>query len=138
MNEEEKEKNEFHDLTSVSSLFPPGDLSPLPSSSSHSMRVGVKGEGQAGGTPPPPPSSSPCCGPRDGIQLPDNLAQDRDPLTPQPSCYQLPLTHTQSDAIILLQRVYWHRGFKAWACGPIPFSLCSQGLMTARPINKRL
>lgn len=95
----------------------------LPSSSSHSTRVGVTGEGQAGGPPPPPPSSSPCCGPRDGIQLPDNLAQARDPLTPQPSCYQLPLTHTQSDAIILLQRVYWHRGFKAWACGPIPFSL---------------
>lgn len=93
------------------------------SSSSYSKRVGVMGEGQAGGTPPPPPSSSPCCGPRDGIQLPDNLAQARDPLTPQPSCYQLPLTHTQSDAIILLQRVYWHRGFKAWACGPIPFSL---------------
>lgn len=69
------------------------------------------------------PPSSPCCGPRDGIQLPDNLAQARDPLTPQPSCYQLPLTHTQSDAIILLQRVYWHREFKAWACGPIPFSL---------------
>lgn len=86
-------------------------------------RVGVTGEGQAGGPPPPSPSSSPCCGPRDGIQLPDNLAQACDPLTPQPSCYQLPLTHTQSDAIILLQRVYWHRGFKAWACGPIPFSL---------------
>lgn len=61
----------------------------------------------------------------DGIQLPDNLAQACDLLTPPPSCYQLPLTHTQSDTIILLQRVYWHRGFKAWACGLIPFSLCA-------------
>lgn len=66
-----------------------------------------------------PPYSCPCCGPRDGIQLPDNLAQACDPLTPPPSRYQLPLTHTQSDTIILLQRVYWHRGYKAWACGPI-------------------
>lgn len=127
MNEEEREKTAQSSMISHPSLHPVlqenEGSSPLPSSSSHSTRVGVTGEGQAGGNPPPPPSSSPCCGPRDSIQLPDNLAQDRDPLTPQPSCYQLPLTHTQSDAIILLQRVYWHRGFKAWACGPIPFSL---------------
>lgn len=42
----------------------------------------------------------------EGIQLSVNLAQAREPLTPQPSCYQLTLTPTQSDAIILLQRLY--------------------------------
>ena len=42
----------------------------------------------------------------ESIQLSVNLAQAREPLTPQPSCYQLKLTPTQSDAIILLQRLY--------------------------------
>lgn len=58
----------------------------------------------------------------ESIQLSVNQAQAHEPLNPQPSCYQLTLTPTQSDAIILLQRLYWHRGFKdPCACGPIPF-----------------
>lgn len=84
---------------------------------SHSFRTGVKEEvessterGVGGG------------GVVESIQLSVNLAQAHEPLTPQPSCYQLTLTPTQSDAIILLQRLYWHRGFKdPCACGPIPF-----------------
>lgn len=83
----------------------------------------------------PSPALYPCCGPGDTIQLPDNLAQACDPLTPQPSCYQLPLTHTHTDAIILLHRVYWHRGFKL---GPWPHSfqsVCSQSLMTGPLTN---
>lgn len=42
----------------------------------------------------------------ESIQLSVNLAQAGEPLTPQASCYQLTLTPTQSDAIILLQRLH--------------------------------
>lgn len=55
---------------------------------------------------------APAVGQGNGIQLPDDLAQTRNPLTPQDLPYQLPLTYTVSDAIILLQRVCWESGFK--------------------------
>ncbi len=55
----------------------------------------------------PLPASS-HCGPGDSFQIPDNLAQACEPLTPD----QLRLTCTLSDAIISLLRHYWQGDFK--------------------------
>lgn len=60
---------------------------------------GVTGEGQAGGPQNPTTTTRlfpPCCGPTDGIQLPDNLARARDPLTPPAFMLSAPInSHTE-------------------------------------------
>lgn len=53
------------------------------------------------------------CGPGDSFQLPDNLVQAFDLLTPQASRYQLRLTCTLTDAINLLLRRYWQGDCKS-------------------------
>jgi len=68
------------------------------------------------------------CGLGDSFQLPDNLVQVCDLLTPQASRYQLRLTCTLSDAIILLLRSYWQGYFKGQVYGSFTFTCCdSQG-----------
>lgn len=76
------------------------------------------------------------CGPGDSFQLPDNLEQVCDLLTPQASHYQLRLTCTLSDAIILLPRGYWQGDFKGQVYGSFSFTCCdSQGRTNAQVIK---